>query len=51
MYRVFNMGIGYVIVVRKKDAAEAMRVLQAAGSQPALIGRIEKGRRAVVLEN
>lgn len=51
MYRVFNMGIGYVIVVRQKDAAEAMRILQAAGSKPVVLGRIEKGRRAVVLEN
>lgn len=51
MYRVFNMGIGYIIMVRQKDTAGALRILKAAGGRPALIGRIAKGSRAVVLNN
>ncbi len=51
MYRVFNMGIGMVIVVRKADADKAMAVLKAGRAQPVRIGRIEKGREPVRLEN
>lgn len=43
MYRVFNMGIGMVIVVRASDQAKAMSVLKAAGEKPVIIGNIEKG--------
>ncbi len=48
MYRVFNMGIGYVIVVRAKDVTDTMRVLTANKQQPVIIGAIEKGQRKVV---
>ncbi|MBR0056432.1 MAG: phosphoribosylformylglycinamidine cyclo-ligase [Kiritimatiellae bacterium] len=40
MYRVFNMGIGFVIIVDKKKAKAAMDILRAAKAQPALIGEI-----------
>ncbi|MFH0907709.1 MAG: phosphoribosylformylglycinamidine cyclo-ligase [bacterium] len=43
MYRVFNMGIGMVIVVREADVKKAMQVLRKAGEKPAVIGHIEKG--------
>lgn len=49
MYRVFNMGIGYVIVVGRKDAEKAVQILRASKAKPAIIGRIEKGTRKVVL--
>lgn len=48
MYRVFNMGIGYVIVVRAKDAAAALSILKAQGQAPVIIGAIEKGQKKVV---
>jgi len=57
MYRVFNMGIGMVIIVRPADLAKAMAVLKAAGAArafgaaPCLIGRIEKGSGAVRMLN
>jgi phosphoribosylformylglycinamidine cyclo-ligase len=51
MYRVFNMGIGYIVIVRRADAARAVRVLKAAGEQPAVIGYVEKGTRKTVLRN
>ena len=47
MNRVFNMGIGYIVVVRHADAAQAVRVLSANGTAPRIIGNIAKGRRIV----
>ncbi len=38
MFRVFNMGIGYVIAVRQKDAATALNALEAAKARPCCIG-------------
>jgi phosphoribosylformylglycinamidine cyclo-ligase len=50
MYRVFNMGIGLVIVVRSADAAKSLEVLRSAGEKPVVIGEVRKGRgRAVVV--
>jgi phosphoribosylformylglycinamidine cyclo-ligase len=51
MYRVFNMGIGYVLIVRRNDADRAAAILRAAGQPSRVIGRIEKGRRGVILAN
>ncbi len=43
MYRVFNMGIGYVLALRPRDASRALDALAAAGSRAKAIGRIETG--------
>jgi phosphoribosylformylglycinamidine cyclo-ligase len=43
MYRVFNMGIGLVIVVRAADQGKALAALESAGESPILIGHVEKG--------
>jgi phosphoribosylformylglycinamidine cyclo-ligase len=43
MYRVFNMGIGYVIFVRAKDADATMELLKNQKVRPKIIGRVEKG--------
>ncbi len=51
MYRVFNMGIGMVIMVRRQDADAALAVLRRAGSKPVIVGRVEKGNRKVRLIN
>jgi phosphoribosylformylglycinamidine cyclo-ligase len=51
MYRVFNMGIGMVVIVRPGDAAGALRVLAKAGERPVVIGKIVKGTRQVRLVN
>ncbi|MFZ4394771.1 MAG: phosphoribosylformylglycinamidine cyclo-ligase [Kiritimatiellia bacterium] len=48
MYRVFNMGIGYVLIVRAKDAPRAMKILTASRAEPVIIGQIEKGPRGTV---
>ena len=49
MVRVFNMGIGYVIIVRSRDAALATDVLKRHGARPVTIGTIERGPRGVVM--
>ena len=48
MYRVFNMGIGYVIIVRPRDATKAMAILAKHQQQPVLIGTIVKGNQKVI---
>ena len=43
MYRVFNMGIGYTIIVRPKFAAAVKEKLEKLGETVHVIGKIEKG--------
>lgn len=43
MYRVFNMGIGYVLIIPKKELARAEKILQANRQQFSVIGVIRKG--------
>ncbi len=47
MYRTFNMGIGYVLIVREKDTQKIMRRLKSLGENAYVIGHIDKGRRGV----
>lgn len=47
MYRVFNMGIGMVIVVEEEEVKTALLKLKQLGEEAFLIGRIEKGKRKV----
>ncbi|HBA83773.1 MAG TPA: phosphoribosylformylglycinamidine cyclo-ligase [Verrucomicrobia bacterium] len=51
MYRVFNMGIGMVVIVREDHVVEALEVLKAAGEKPLVIGWMEKGPEAVRMMN
>ena len=45
MFRVFNCGIGMVVVLAQADAEQALASLQAAGEIAYRIGHI-RGRRA-----
>ena len=47
MYRVFNMGIGFVLVVRAKDADKTLTILKQTHSRPILAGYIQEGKREV----
>lgn len=47
MYRVFNMGIGYVLVVRPTFAAAIIRRLKRYGEQPHILGTIRSGNGGV----
>ncbi len=49
MFKVFNMGVGYVFVVRHTFADGVMEVLQKAGERPMKIGEITRGGGRVVL--
>ena len=44
MMRVFNMGIGYVLIVRPTFADAVMRKLERFGEEPVRMGRIVKGK-------
>lgn len=48
MLRVFNMGIGFMAIVRPDDAARAIEVLGQAGEETGVIGRIIEGQRNVI---
>jgi phosphoribosylformylglycinamidine cyclo-ligase len=45
MYKTFNMGMGFAVVVAPEDENEAKRLLRA--EHPQVIGRVEKGKDAV----
>ena len=51
MYRVFNMGIGLIVIVRGRDVLPALAALRAAGEKPVPIGNIQRGRERVRLLN
>lgn len=48
MRRTFNMGLGYLLVVRPGDAARAAQALSAAGERVFDVGEIRAGARSVV---
>ncbi len=43
MYRVFNMGIGFVLIVGEDDRDRVMGVLEELGEKPYLIGEVTRG--------
>ncbi len=44
MYRVFNMGLGFVLSVRPQSVRIVLRRLRRAGEQAYVVGRIRRGR-------
>ena len=49
MYKVFNMGIGFALIVRPFYADAVLRTLERAGEKPLAIGRIRRGSGRVLL--
>ncbi len=47
MYKVFNMGIGYILIVRPLYVDTVLQTLRRAGEQPFVAGRIERGTQRV----
>jgi phosphoribosylformylglycinamidine cyclo-ligase len=47
MYRVFNCGIGFVIVVPRLQADDAMASLKKSGAKPWFLGEVTKGSQDV----
>jgi phosphoribosylformylglycinamidine cyclo-ligase len=49
LYRVFNMGIGFVLLVRAGSAKEVLRKLARAGEEAHVIGKVRRGTGRVEL--
>lgn len=49
MFRTFNMGIGFIIVVRPEDVKSAIEHLRQAGEEPVVIGKISTETGKVVV--
>ena len=50
MLRVFNMGIGFVLIVAPSFARSIMAQLKRAGETPQLIGKVKRGSGRVILK-
>lgn len=50
MFRVFNMGIGYVLVVAPFYSRSIMTHLRQAGQTPYFLGKIRNGNREVIIK-
>jgi phosphoribosylformylglycinamidine cyclo-ligase len=50
MLRVFNMGIGYVLIVQSKYADSVCGRLKKAGEAPVVIGEVKRGRGRIIVE-
>jgi len=50
MFRTFNMGIGYTVVVAPEDVEKAVEVLESSGEKVFRIGEITEGEGKVVIE-
>ncbi len=50
MFRVFNMGIGYILVVEKEDLDKALNLLNNDEYRANLIGEIKEGKKEVKIE-
>jgi phosphoribosylformylglycinamidine cyclo-ligase len=48
MFRTFNMGWGFAIIVDKTDADKAMSALKKAGAQPEQIGKVTDKQKIVI---
>jgi len=51
MYRVFNMGIGYVLMVGKKDVEQTLKILKANKQRAIIVGEVVAGSGKSVLVN
>jgi phosphoribosylformylglycinamidine cyclo-ligase len=49
MYRVFNMGIGMILVVDRERKEEVIKVIERHGFKPYVLGEIVKGTGKVIL--
>lgn len=47
MFRVFNMGIGFVVIIRAQFADAVRRMLHESGANAWLIGEVRRGERGV----
>jgi len=48
MFRVFNMGVGMVLVTSPRETAAVMKTLAKAGEKPSLVGKVVRGGNSEV---
>jgi phosphoribosylformylglycinamidine cyclo-ligase len=51
MFRTFNMGWGFGIIVDKSDKETALEILDKAGVQPEIIGSITKNEQQIIINH
>jgi phosphoribosylformylglycinamidine cyclo-ligase len=51
MFRTFNMGWGFAIIIDKKDAEKALEILEKTGAEPEQIGTTTKTQKIEVRHN
>jgi|ETN01SMinimDraft_4_1059930.scaffolds.fasta_scaffold08248_2 phosphoribosylformylglycinamidine cyclo-ligase len=51
MYRVFNMGIGFVIIVNENDVSGILKILSKYSFKSQIIGKTVDGNKKVILNN
>ena len=49
MFNTFNMGVGMVVTVSKKDADRALATLNAAGEAAFVLGEVAPGAEGVTI--
>ncbi len=49
MYNTFNMGLGMVLAVDKKDADATIKAIEAAGEKAFVVGTVEDGEKGVTV--
>lgn len=50
MYKVFNMGVGFIMMVKPFYAQGVLRVLERIGEKPFVLGHVARGRQKVRFE-
>ncbi len=50
LYRVFNMGIGYIFIVSEEDASDTMKLISGMGENAYNIGKVVKGNHDVKIK-
>ncbi|MBN1764277.1 MAG: phosphoribosylformylglycinamidine cyclo-ligase [Sedimentisphaerales bacterium] len=51
MFRVFNMGIGYILIVRPKFTRSIMSHLRQLGETPYFLGKVKRGSGNVIIKD
>jgi phosphoribosylformylglycinamidine cyclo-ligase len=49
MYRTFNMGIGFVLIVNKKDVGKVLTQLKKYDFSSQVIGKVVGGNKEVII--
>ena len=51
MFKVFNMGIGFVIIVEKVNSGKILKILSKYSFKSQIIGKVVKGNREVIIND